>query len=296
MPLNIRDLEYFLAIAELKHFGKAAKKCHVSQPTLSGQIKKLEEQLGISLFERSNKKVMLTEAGEDIIPFAQSVLFNAEQICETSQTFKNPLAGRLRLGAIPTLASYLFPDFVTQVRDQLPELTLILTEEKTDTLVEQLNKGLIDAAIVALPISHDFFASEVLFEDEFLLAVPTSHTFYAYSSITMEQLKNQQLLLLEEGHCLRGQALEACAAVNIHEHNFMATSLETLRQMVKAGTGITIMPKIATLENEKDITYIPFTSSSQSRTIGLIWRKTHLKKTVIEKTINILKSSRSHQK
>ena len=296
MPLNIRDLEYFLAIAELKHFGKAAKKCHVSQPTLSGQIKKLEEQLGISLFERSNKKVMLTEAGEDIIPFAQSVLFNAEQICETSQTFKNPLAGRLRLGAIPTLASYLFPDFVTQVRDQLPELTLILTEEKTDTLIEQLNKGLIDAAIVALPISHDLFASEVLFEDEFLLAVPTSHTFYAYSSITMEQLKNQQLLLLEEGHCLRGQALEACAAVSIHEHNFMATSLETLRQMVKAGTGITIMPKIATLENEKDITYIPFTSSSQSRTIGLIWRKTHLKKTVIEKTINILKSSRSHQK
>lgn len=292
MSLNTRDLKYFTAVAELRHFGQAAKECNVSQPTLSGQIKKLEGQLGVSLFERTNKKVMLTDAGKEILPYAHKALMSIDDICDISHSFKNPFSGRFRLGAIPTIASYVFPEFVSKVKKQLPELTLILTEEKTEIIMEQLNRGEIDAAIVALPIHDHSLDSHELFEDEFYLAVPSNHKLCKNKSIVMEQLKNQELLLLEEGHCLRGQALEACETVNISEYNFMATSLETLRQMVKAGTGITIIPKIATIENEEGIHYIPFKSSSKSRTVGLIWRKTNVKRAVIEQTIKLLGETR----
>lgn len=280
--MNIRDLEYFLAVAKFRHFGQAAKHCYVSQPTLSGQIKKLEEELGVTLFERSNRTVMLTEAGEKISYLAKRILSDTDEIFDIANSYKHPLEGRFRLGGIPTLAPYLFPDVVSEIRQRMPELKLILIEEKTRNLIDLLQKGEIDAGLVSLPVDQDFLDSLELFEDEFYLAVPTAHELASLDEVEMDRLENMNLLLLEEGHCLRGQALQACNTVAVGEHNYMATSLETLRLMVKAGTGITIMPKVAIREDETDIQYLPFRSPSPSRMIGLIWRKTTVRKPIVE--------------
>lgn len=280
--MNIRDLEYFLAVVELGHFGKAATACHVSQPTLSGQIKKLEEFLGVQLLERTNKRIMVTETGKQIASTAKYILREVDTIKEIARCAHDPLQGRFRLGAIPTLAAYVFPDLVKKIKSSLPELHLILIEEKTDQLMTKLLSGEVDAAILALPVDHDFLVSAELFADDFVLAVSPNHTLANKKSIPHEALAGQKLLLLEEGHCFRNQALEVCHQHHIDEQAFKATSLETLRQMVKAGTGITLMPEIATKDNEADICYIPFQAPAPKRTVGLVWRKTTPRLRVME--------------
>jgi len=286
--MNIRDLEYFLAVAEFKHFGKAAKHCHVSQPALSGQIKKLEQELGVSLFERSNRRVMMTDAGEQILAYARRTIASTYDIYKAAESFNNPLSGQYRLAGIPTIATYLFPKVVTGVKKLMPELSLILVEDKTTELIDKLNKGEIDAAVMALPLDDETLMSEELFNDSFFLAVPEGHEFTKLKHVDLEHLQHSELLLLEEGHCLRGQALEACNTIKINEHDFMATSLETLRLMVKAGTGITVMPEIAIQKNEKGLHYIPFKANSFSRKVGLVWRKTTVRMPVIENILSIL--------
>jgi len=285
--MNLRDLEYFVAVAKHEHFGKAARDCHVSQPTLSGQIKKLEEFLGITLFERTNRRVILTPAGNDILNIAKQTLLRVQDIQDVAQSHSNPFAGQLRLGGIPTIATYLFPKIVEITTQKLPDLSLILTEEKTHILIEQLEKGEIDAALVALPIEFDksFFNHKKLFEDPFYLAVSEHHELADRKEIKPSDLAHRRLLLLAEGHCLRGHALDACETVNIHTHNFMATSLETLRLMVKAGTGITIIPELAVPSNDSNIHYLPIKASSMKRDIGLVWRKTSAKKSIINTLI-----------
>ncbi len=286
--MNIRDLRYFLAVAELQHFGQAADQCCVSQPTLSGQIKKLEEELGVKLLERTNRRVMLTESGEQIARSARRILREVETIQDVAVSCQDPLSGRFRLGAFPTLATYIFPELVTRVRQALPDLRLILVEEKTAVLLDKLIHGDIDAALLALPVHDDFLVSRPLFDDEFLLAVPPGHELAGEGSIDQKDLKNRRLMLLEEGHCLRDQALDVCQLNGIAEaQDFRATSLETLRQMVKAGTGITFMPKIAIPPQEAGIQYVPFASPAPHRTIGLVWRKTTARQQVIDKLIEI---------
>lgn len=288
--MNIRDLRYFLAVAELEHFGKAADQCCVSQPTLSAQIKKLEEELGVLLFERTNRRVMVTEVGAQMVQVARRVLHEVETIHDIAKSSHDPLSGKFRLGAFPTLATYIFPDLVSTVKKKMPSLRLILIEEKTATLVEQLRRGEIDAALLALPISDDFLMSAPLFDDDFFLAVPSGHALSKHKKIDQKTLKQQRLLLLEEGHCLRDQALEVCQLHGIaQEQDFKATSMETLRQMVKAGTGITFMPDIARQKSEKGIVYIPFSKPVPTRTIGLVWRKTTARKAVMDALINSLK-------
>ena len=293
--MNLRDLSYLVAVADLRSFVQAAEQCCISQPTLSTQIKKMELGLGVQIFERSNKKVLATELGEQIIASARRVLLEVDHIKELAENAQNPLAGNFRLGAIPTLSTYIFPGLVPLIKEALPELRLILVEEKTDNLIVQLKQGQIDAALLALPIKENFLISEKLFDDEFQLAVATDNPLAKKSVIAPDELCHQQLLLLDEGHCLRDQALQICKLNGAEEQqDVRATGLETLRQMVRAGTGITFMPNIAINEAEKGIRYIPFTEPVPKRTIGLVWRKTSVRTELMEQLIEHISEAVNH--
>jgi LysR family hydrogen peroxide-inducible transcriptional activator len=284
--LNTKDLKYFLAVVELEHFGQAAERCEVSQPTLSAQIKKLEEVLGVTLFERSNRSVMVTEIGNQIAVHARKILREVDTIKDIADCSRDPLAGKFRLGAFPTLSTYIFPKIVPQVKATMPSLRLILLEEKTDALINKLKLGELDAALLALPIHEDSMVSHTLFEDPFMLAVPEGHELANHERVDQKALTQYRLLLLEEGHCLRDQSLEVCKLHGIAEdQDFKATGLETLRQMVKAGTGMTFMPNIAIHESDPGIQYVPFKPPAPSRTIGLVWRKTTARQQVINRII-----------
>ncbi|MEZ5493736.1 MAG: LysR substrate-binding domain-containing protein [Pseudomonadales bacterium] len=288
--MNLRDLQYLVAVADVRNFSQAADKCFVSQPTLSNQIRKLEETLGITLFERNNKRVIPTETGEQIVALARKVLQQVDTMHDVAKSSKDPLAGKFRLGAFPTLSTYIFPSLVPKITAALPQLKLVLIEEKTQQLLDRLKRGELDAALLALPIHEDQLAAQALFDDEFLLAVPPSHPHASKKQIAQTDISGEKLLLLEEGHCLRDQALSVCQlAGSEEEQDFRATSLETLRQMVKAGTGITFMPHIAIQANESDICYVPFKKPAPYRTIGLVWRKTSVRTAVIEKLAALLR-------
>jgi len=288
--MNLREMSYLVAVADLRNFSQAAVQCNVSQPTLSVQISKLEELLGIKIFERNNKRVMVTEEGGHIIQSARRILREIETIKEIAEVASKPLAGKFKLGAFPTLATYIFPGVVPQIKSLLPDLRLILIEEKTATLIDKLHHGEIDAALLALPVYEDAFEVDTLFDDRFFLAVPPDHPLKDHQEIGLEELAKHHLLLLEEGHCLRDNALELCQQHNIpEEHAFRATGLETLRQMVKAGTGITLMPEIAIHHPEAGIVYIPFKKPAPYRTLGLVYRKTSTKKVIIHTVGGILK-------
>jgi len=290
--MNLRDLSYLVAVADLRSFVQAAEQCCISQPTLSTQIKKMEESLGVKVFERSNKKVLTTELGEQIIASSRRILLEVDQIQELARNAQNPFAGSFRLGAIPTLSPYVFPGLVPLIKQILPELQLILIEEKTDQLIMQLKQGHIDAALLALPIKEDFLCSKKLFDDEFKLAVSIDHPLAKKIIIKPENLLHQQILLLDEGHCLRDQALQVCQLQGAEEQQGVrATGLETLRQMVRAGTGITLMPKIAINEAETGVHYIPFVKPVPSRSIGLVYRKTSVRTGVMEKLAELVSLS-----
>ena len=288
--MNLRDLHYLVAVADLNSFVQAAERCCISQPTLSMQIKKLEDSLGVKIFERNNKKVMATEVGAEIIASARRVLQEADSIKQIALSAQDPLSGNLRLGAFPTLSTYLFPALVPLIKQELPRIRLILIEEKTDVLIQQLKNGILDMALMALPIQDEFLESCFLFEDEFFLAVGDDHAFAEKTSVGLSDLVGQSLLLLDEGHCLRGQALTVCQISGaIEQQDVRATGLETLRQMVHAGTGITFMPKIARREND-GIRYIPFAPPAPTRSIGLFWRKTSERKLLISELARLISS------
>ncbi len=287
--MNIRDLKYLVAVARLRNFTMAADHCYVSQPTLSGQIKKLEETLGVQLFERTNKRVIPTAVGTRVVSAAIRLLNEVERIKEIAESAIDPLSGNFRFGAFPTLATYIFPYLVTPIKAKMPNLKLILVEEKTDMLLDKLVKGDIDAALLALPLQNDLLASRKLFEDRYFLAVQKGHELSTLSEVDQAALHNRRLLLLEEGHCMRDQALDICSLAGITEEaDIRATGLETLRQMVRAGTGITLMPEIALTTDDEEICYIPFKAPEPKRTIGLVWRKTIPKGAVIEQLTRII--------
>lgn len=274
--MNLRDLKYIVAVAETKSFVKAAEQCFVSQPTLSMQIKKLENSLNIKIFERNNKHVLVTEIGKQVIETAKRILQDAEHISILAKHEQDPFAGDFTLGAFPTIAPYILPKLIPLIKKKLPNLRLILVEEKTDILLHKLKTGLIDAALLAGPIHDESLIAEKLFDDEFKLAVATHHPLAEQTIINPDELTNQPLLLLDEGHCLRDQALQFCQLSGIdEEQNVRATSLETLRQMVIAGTGITFMPTIAIQNNDDNIRYIPFEEPKPKRTIYLVSRQTN---------------------
>ncbi|MBS0455832.1 MAG: LysR family transcriptional regulator [Proteobacteria bacterium] len=275
--MNLRELHYLVALADHRHFGRAAAASFVSQPTLSTQIRKLEDELGVRLIERSPRKVMLTAAGQQIAERARRVLADVEQLKETARRSADPEAGSVRLGIFPTLAPYLLPHVVPRLRQRFPRLELLLVEEKTDIVLRQLHEGRLDAGVLALPLHDESLHVEFLFEEPFVLATPQGHPLAACEDLRLRDLAHERLLLLEDGHCLRDQALEVCARAGAGEHDgFRATSLETLRQMVAAGVGITLLPTLAVkppVAPSADVVLRHFRTPPPSRRIGMVWRK-----------------------
>ncbi len=287
--MNLRDLQYLLAVADHGHFGRAAEACHVSQPTLSTQIKKLEDYLGVQLVERANKPVVLTPVGEDIARRAREVVKGAADIVEVARAARDPLAGELRLGVIPTVGPYLLPHLVPELRKAFPNLHALLYEEQTSALLAKLRAGQIDAAIMAVPVDGaERFEQMPLFDEPFVLAVPQDHPLARRKTVELEDLRPQTILLLEEGHCLRDQALDVCSLVGAHEaREFRATSMETLRQMVASGAGVTLLPKLAaavnpSIPNASAIELRPFRAPAPKRHIAVLWRRGAAREPVVK--------------
>lgn len=275
--MNLRDLTYLVALADHKHFGRAAEASFVSQPTLSTQIRKLEEELGVTLVERNPRKVLLTDAGKQIVERARGVLHEVEQIRRIARRDHDPEAGSLRLGIFPTLGPYLLPHVLGTLRARFPRLELLLVEEKSAELLQRLREGKLDAAILALPVHDDTLHAEFLFEEPFLLAAPASHPLAARRALRISDLEDEHLLLLEEGHCLRDQALDVCRMAGAGERQgFRATSLETLRQMVAADVGVTLLPVLAVrppVARTANIHLTAFRGRQPSRRLAMFWRK-----------------------
>ncbi|WHZ18569.1 MAG: hydrogen peroxide-inducible genes activator OxyR [Rhodanobacteraceae bacterium] len=275
--MNLRDLHYLVALADHKHFGRAAEASFVSQPTLSTQIKKLEDELGVTLVERTPRKVLLTEVGRQIVARAREVLNEIDQIKRIARRDRDPEAGSLRLGIFPTLGPYLLPHVLGAIRKRFPRLELLLVEEKTAELVQRLREGKLDAAILALPVHDDTLHAEFLFEEPFLLAAPDAHPLAGRKRLKLADLEDQHLLLLEDGHCLRDQALEVCRMSGANEkQGFRATSLETLRQMVAANVGVTLLPVLAVqppIAPTANVHLTSFRGRAPSRRIAMCWRK-----------------------
>jgi LysR family hydrogen peroxide-inducible transcriptional activator len=284
--MNLRDLRYLVALADERHFGRAARRCHVSQPTLSAQIRKLEESLGVALLERRPRQVTLTATGREIVERARRVLQESDAIVELANTARDPLSGELRVAFIPTVGPYLLPRVAPALRRELPDLKLLLYEYQTGPLLERLRAGEIDLGVLALPVAMDGLESAVLYEEPFSLAVPGTHRLAARKTVSIDDLHDETLLLLEDGHCLRDQALEVCKRAGVHEaQDYRATSLETLRQMVAAGHGVTLLPELATaapLDATRGIEVRPFGRPAPSRTIGAVWRRSTTRGPAIE--------------
>lgn len=292
--MTLTELKYIVAVARERHFGKAAEACYVSQPTLSVAVKKLEEELDIKLFERSANEVTVTPLGEEIVRQAQSVLEQAASIKDLAKRGKDPLAGPLKLGVIYTIAPYLLPDLVRQVIKRTPQMPLILQENFTVKLMEMLRTGEIDCAILAEPFPDTGLASAPLYDEPFLAAVPMQHPLAALTSVTTEALKKETMLLLGNGHCFRDHVLEVCpefarfsSDTEGIRKSFEGSSLETIKHMVAAGMGITLVPRLsvpadalATKTRRKAdslVKYLPVEDGPggepPSRRVVLVWRR-----------------------
>ena len=281
--MTLQDLRYAVTLAETRNFARAAQACYVSQPTLSTQIKKLEDELGLTLFERTNKRVMPTSAGAGLIAQARVVLEEAEKLRHLAQQARDPMAGPLRLGVIPTLGPYLLPHLVPRLRTAYPRLSLYLREDLTANLTERLRAGSLDAILLALPIQTDGLELIELFREPFVMALPKDSPLAGKSEVMETDLMGVPLLLLEDGHCLRDQALAVCSLPQPRgTEDFRASSLETLRQMVAAGVGCTLLPALAAdtaaagetkLARDRLIEVRSFAAPVPYRTIGLAARR-----------------------
>ena len=292
--LKLKDLRYLVAVADARHFGRAAERSFVSQPTLSAQLKKLEDYLGVQLIERAPKRVQLTPAGEEIVARARRILDASEEIVELARGHRDPLAGRLKLALLPTIGPYLLPNVAARLRKSLPRLELMLYEYQTDPMLEKLHSGEIDVGILALPVPPDGFDSRELYKEPFMVALPAAHRLAQRASIKVDDLSHETLLLLEDGHCLREQALDICSGSDVHEkQDFRATSLETLRQMVAAGVGITLLPELAgrgAYGNARGVTVKPFAKPVPTRTVGAVWRKSSARREAIDALCKLIEN------
>jgi LysR family hydrogen peroxide-inducible transcriptional activator len=293
--ISLRALGYLVALAEESHFGKAAQRCFVSQPTLSAQIKKLEEQLGVQLVERNQRRVMLTAIGERIVSRARFILREVDEICESARNHQDPLAGDLRIGLIPTIAPYLLPLIAPDLHKSLPRLKLYLLEHQTEPLLAALGNGDIDLAILALPIAQDSFQIENLYSEDFVAALPAGHRLSQRPHLKVSDLEGETLLLLEDGHCLRDQALEVCNNIDIDEaQDFRATSLETLRQMVASGIGVTLLPGLATerpVARTAGLVTRPLRNPTPDRKIAAAWRRTSPRVATLQEVCRIIRQT-----
>jgi LysR family transcriptional regulator, hydrogen peroxide-inducible genes activator len=279
--MTLTDLRYILALAQLRHFGRAAEKCHVSQPTLSVAVKKLEDELGIALFERSVGDVRPTPIGEQIVAQAARVLAEAARIAELATVGKNPLAGPLRLGVIYTIGPYLLPSLVPLLKARAPEMPLHISEGYTTSLIERLKAGELDVLVLALPINEPGLVAQAVYDEAFRVLLPAAHPWVSgmkgtsAATINPHQLLDEPLLMLGAGNCFRDQVLDLCSASANTPRILESSSLETIRHMVASGVGVTVMPasgvdRIA--DDDALLRVMHFTAPTPTRRVGLVWR------------------------
>ncbi|MAY34057.1 MAG: LysR family transcriptional regulator [Rhodovulum sp.] len=274
--LTLKHLRYFQALAQHRHFGRAADACAISQPALSLQIKELEALFGVALVERNAREIRLTSVGEALLDKARGILLAVGELDDLARAAKGPLAGRLRMGVIPTVAPYLLPRIIAALSDRLPELDLHLREAMTEVLIAELQEGRLDVAILALPISEPTLTEFALFDEDFVLVRPAEDAGNPVPS--PQTLQTMRLLLLEEGHCFRDQALSFCQMDATRPGALMeGSSLSTLVQMVGAGMGVTLIPDMAVdMETRSaDVAIARFPAPRPRRTIGMVWRKSN---------------------
>lgn len=292
--IKIRDLEYLNAVDTYKHFGKAAEACHVSQPTLSSQIIKLEEQLGITLVERHRGNILLTPEGEQLAIKARKVLMVAQEFEITAKALNNSSGGELHLGLIPTLAPYLLPHIMPSIISDFEELTVFPHENQIWELLRHLDQGQLDVLIIPWLEETSPFDAYDLFEEPLMLAVGKQDPLADKESIKQEDLKGRQILMLGDTHCLSKQVSEYCVGTSADlDKRFQATSLETLRHLVEAGVGITLLPKLATIgkENSQNILYIPFADPTPVRRIVLLTRKNYTRLECVRQMVALIRKT-----
>jgi LysR family hydrogen peroxide-inducible transcriptional activator len=288
--MTLTELRYIVAVSQKNHFGKAAQACFVSQPTLSIAVKKLEEELGVRLFERSSKnQIRITEIGQQIIDQAHVVLQQSQILSEIAQQGKDPLSGQFKLGVIYTIGPYLLPSLIPKLSENAPDLKLIIEENFTASLLQSLKQGALDAIIISYPFEEPGIETEALYEEPFIIALPKNHEWRNRETISTEDLASQDLMLLGSGHCFRDQVVKACpncmSGNSELTRTFEGSSLETIRHMVAAGTGITVLPRtsiFSSQQNEAMIDIKPFKSPSPSRVVALAWRKHYPRQEAID--------------
>jgi LysR family transcriptional regulator, hydrogen peroxide-inducible genes activator len=286
--MTLTELKYIVAVARERHFGKAAEACFVSQPTLSLAIKKVEDELALKLFERNASELTITPLGEQIVVQAQRVLDEAAQIKEIAKRGKDPLSGTLRLGIIYTIAPYVLPALVRQVIDRTPQMPLTLIESFTHKLLDQLRQGEIDCAILAEPFDSTGLAQAALYDEPYTVAVPSTHELAQQTSVSVQELESENLLLLGNGHCFRDHVLGVCPDNAAAKNGFAGSSLETIKHMVAAGMGVTLLPVLAApkatalakSKNKTDQLYVKYLplklakgEAQPSRRVVLVWRR-----------------------
>ena len=275
--MTLQELKYLVALADHAHFGKAAEACFITQSTLSTQIKKLEDFLGVTLFDRSLKRVTPTPIGREILQAARNIVEEAERIREVAKHAQDPMSRTIHLGVIPTLGPYYLPHALTLVHKKHPGLRMLLREEMTPQILGQLLDGKLDAGLLALPVTDDSLRVEPLFYEPFFAALPAGHALAKRDALKVADIMGEKLLLLDEGHCLRDQALDVCGSGSRGREEVRATSLETLRQMVGMGLGLTLLPALSVdagpRVNRKAVEVRPFKSPPPGRTIALVWRR-----------------------
>jgi LysR family hydrogen peroxide-inducible transcriptional activator len=292
--MTLQELRYLVALADKGHFVRAAESCHVGQSTLSTQLKKLEDYLGVPLFERNKHRLMPTPVGAQIVERARVALEVVEEIRELARGCHDPMSGPLRLGVIPTLGPYLVPYVLPTIRGRFPKLHLYLREDLTANLLDRLRHGALDALLLALPVSGEDLEAMSLFREPFLVALPTGHPLEQKKRISEKDLTGQSVLLLEEGHCMRDQALAICGSTSTAEREeFKATSIETLRQMVAAGAGCTLLPALAAVPGigsvKNGLVQIrPFVSPAPVRTIGIVWRHRYPREATVRQLAEVI--------
>ena len=291
---TIRQLECLVAVEEALNFRKAAGACHITQPALSAQIQQLERLLGVQLFERDRRRVLPTAAGAALAQKAREILAELGELSEAAGSFKQPLSGTLRLGVIPTVAPYVLPRALRDVHERYPDLRLLLREGHTAHLMEQLNEGALDLALLALEADLGEAETVPLFKDAFVLAVPFGHRLASRKRVSEKDLREEEVLLLDDGHCLRDQALSICDGAGACElGDFRASSLTTLVQMVSGGAGVTLLPEISLsveVMPERRITTVPFGAQKPFRTIGLAWRPSSIRKAEFQLLGEVIRS------
>lgn len=272
--VSLRQLQYAVAVADTLGFHRAAERCHVSQPTLSAQVQQLEGVLGVQLFERDRRRVLVTDAGRELVARARVVLREVEDLLRAADRARDPFAGRLRVGVIPTVAPYLLPDVAPALHARFPKLELVFREEKTPDVARELEAGELDGGLVALDAPLGEHESADVLEDPFVAALPKGHPLAKKRALRLEDLEGEPVLLLDDGHCLRDQALSLCARVGAREAALRATSLSTLVQMVSTGAGVTLLPSVAVdVENRRgQLEVRPFARPAPSRRLAFVWR------------------------